>query len=310
MGSLNRAVIHHTAGASDFNVTSQADSKPKVRAVQNLHMDVNGWSDIGYHFLVDKLGNCFEGRAGSLTSLPRGAHDGTNLNSFGFNVLGYFHTPHNQTPTTTQRQTLYRLIAWRLPNPFTGFGSGSYNGATTGFVAGHRNVKSTACPGDLMYQFIGTNYSGGEARLAINGYISPAAPTEVIVDNTSAGFSASANWYTGSSTSGYYGSNYHVRPTEAVSDQASWTVSLPSSGTYTVYARWSAGANRPASAPYQVIHNGGTTSVNKDQQVNGGSWQSLGSYSFNSGSAVRVRLSCWTTDGYYAIADAVRFVKQ
>jgi len=309
MGSLNRAVIHHTANASDFNTTSQAASKPMVRAIQNLHMDVNGWSDIGYHFLVDKLGNCFEGRAGSLTSLPRGAHDSVNLNSFGFNVMGYFHTPHNQTPTTTQRQTLYQLIAWRMPNPFTGLGSGTYNGSTTGFVAGHRNVIGTACPGDLMYQFIGTNYSGGEARLGINGYINPAPAVEVIVDNTTAGgFTASSNWTVSAST-GYYGTNSMVRPTASISDSATWTANLPSAGTYTVSARWVAGTNRAASAPYQVVHTGGTATVNKNQQANGSSWQTLGTYNFNAGGNY-VRLSCWTTAGFYVSADAVRFVKQ
>jgi len=135
----------------------------------------------------------------------------------------------------------------------------------------------------------------------------PSSGVTVIQDNSGANFSASANW-TVSASAGYYGSNSLVRPTAALSDPATWTVNLPSSGTYAVSAWWVAGTNRPASAPYQVIHTGGTTTVNKNQQTGGSSWQSLGSYSFNAG-ANTVRLSCWTTAGFYASADAIRFVK-
>ena len=74
MSGLTRAIIHHTAG-SEYNTTSYSASKSYVRGIQNLHMNSNGWSDIGYHFLTDKFGNIFEGRAGSMSSLPRGAHD-------------------------------------------------------------------------------------------------------------------------------------------------------------------------------------------------------------------------------------------
>ncbi len=310
MSSLTRAVIHHTAQATDFNTTSQSTSAANVRAIQNLHMDVNGWSDIGYNFLVDKLGNRFEGRYNSMTKYTKAAHDGVNTNSFGFNLMGYFHTPYNQQPPVVMRNALYDLIAWRMPNPFTGFGSGSYNGKTVGYLCGHRNVIATACPGDLMYQYIGTNYTGGEARLAINSRIVGTPAVTVIVDNASTGFSASTNWWASTSTAGWYGTNYHTRATAAVSDSAKFTVTLPSDGTYKVYAWWTSGTNRAAAAPFVITHTGGNTTVKKNQQTNGGSWQLLGTWNFYQGTAIRVQLSCWTTAGYYVVADAVKFEKQ
>jgi hypothetical protein len=170
MSTLNRAIIHHTAGASDYNVSSVADSKAKVRAVQNIHMDGNGWADIGYHFVFDKLGNAFEGRRNSLDKAkrPRGAHDSVNDNSFGFSNLGYYHSPYNNTLTNAQKQMLYDVIAWRMPNGWSPYGSGSYGGNTVGYLDGHRKVTSTACPGDLIYNtIIGSNYSSGEARAQI-----------------------------------------------------------------------------------------------------------------------------------------------
>lgn len=136
----------------------------------------------------------------------------------------------------------------------------------------------------------------------------PSTAVVVIGDNGTAAWSASTSWFPSTSTAGYYGANYHARATESISDQATWTVSLPSAGSYKVEAWYTAGANRAASAPYSVIHTGGTTVVNVNQQAGGSAWTNLGTYSFNAGSN-QVKLSCWTTAGFYVIGDAVRFTK-
>src|SRR5688500_3380102 len=113
MSGLTRAIIHHTAG-SEFNTTGLEASKANVRAIQSMHKN-NGWGDIGYRFLVDKFGNIFEGRIGSMSSLQRGTHDGTNTISFGFNAMGYFHPNVNNVPTAAMMNSLYAVIAWRMP---------------------------------------------------------------------------------------------------------------------------------------------------------------------------------------------------
>src|SRR5688572_12747440 len=59
MSALNRAIIHHTAGAGEYT-TSLETGKAKVRGVQNYHMDTQGWCDIGYHFLVNAGGHIYE----------------------------------------------------------------------------------------------------------------------------------------------------------------------------------------------------------------------------------------------------------
>src|SRR5690606_12460619 len=118
-------------------------------------------------------------------------------------------------------------------------------------------------------------------------------------------------WTSSSATAGYYVSNYHFRSTQAVSDAATWKGSIPTSGNYQVYVRYTAGTNRAASAPYIIYHTGGSTTVGVNQQANGGTWVSVGTYNLAAGStADRVKLSCWTTAGYVVIADAVKFVKQ
>jgi hypothetical protein len=168
MSTLNRAIIHHTAGSSDYTTDYEA-GKAKVRGIQNIHMDSNGWCDIAYHFLVNAGGHIYEGRSGSMTSRPQGAHDGCNVNSFGFNIMGYFHTPYNQQPTGAMLDSLYDVIAWRMPATWSPYGSGVYNGNTVGYLDGHRKVKATACPGDLMHPvYITENYNGGDARNGVN----------------------------------------------------------------------------------------------------------------------------------------------
>ncbi len=310
MSALNRAVIHHTAASSHFNTTSQSTSASMVRGVQNYQMDVNGWSDIGYHYLVDKLGNIFEGRRNSdvKSEQRRGAHDAVNTNSFGFVMMGYHHPSPNQSFTTAGRNALWDLIAWRMPNGWSPYGSGSYGGKTVGRVAGHRNVGSTACPGDIVYATIGTNYNGGTARNAINSRINPTVTT-VTVDNTHAGFSASANWGEATWSSDKFGSSYHWRETEFISDPATWTGNLPQSGSWRVDAWWTESPDRATAAAYHIHHSGGTAVENVNQTANGGQWNSLGTYTFGSGNR-QVQLSCWTSSGDKVIADAVRWVKQ
>jgi len=136
------------------------------------------------------------------------------------------------------------------------------------------------------------------------------SPPEVVVDNEDSDFNASSNWWTSSSTSGYIGNNYRVRPTASTSDAATWQATLADSGNYEVFVNYSSGSNRASAAPYIVYHNGGSTTVQVNQQTNGGQWVSLGTFNMNAGTSTRVALSCWTSSGTYVVADAVRFVKQ
>ena len=128
----------------------------------------------------------------------------------------------------------------------------------------------------------------------------------VTVDNSSAGFSVVGTWSSGSSSTDKYGADYRYHSTAAVSEPASWTASI-TGGTHSVYAWWPQGSNRSTTAPYIVYHGSGSTTVNKNQQLNGGSWQLLGSWGdFVSGSN-QVKLSCWTSTGFVVVADAVKW---
>ncbi len=169
MSALTRVIVHHTAGASQWNSTGLSDSAAMVRSLQNYNLDVNGYCDIEYHWMIDKHGNIFEARYGGLSgALIRGAHDGNNSNSHGASLMGYFHSPYNHVAPTVMLNQLYDLIAWRMPSGWSPYGSGTYNSKTVGFLDGHRKVKATACPGDNIHpNLITENYSGGTMRNAV-----------------------------------------------------------------------------------------------------------------------------------------------
>ena len=316
MSGLTRAVIHHTAIASDYDTTSLSESQAKVRSIQNYHMDSLGWSDIGYHFLTDKLGNNFEGRDGAMSTLPRGAHDAINSNSFGFNMMGYYHDPYNQEPTCIGRYNMYDVIAWRMPDPFDAYGGGTYGGnSNVGYLCGHRDVGSTACPGDLLYNYIGTDLYSGEARNEVNARITTGSGgpdcsggDEYIVDNDdgSPGYTETGSWST-SSSSGYDGGSYQYAFTGG-SHTATWTASLPQAGNYTCYVIYRAGSNRATSAEYTVYASDGNYTQYVDQSVNNLIWVNIGTYSFNSGDNSIMLDAATSSGGDVVIADAVKFV--
>src|SRR5688572_21483205 len=294
IGSINRAIIHHTAGPSDYT-TSYETGKSRMRANQNYHMDSNGWCDIGYHYLVNAAGHIYEGRNSGL----RGAHDGCNANSLGFTALGYYHTPYNHAFTQALQDGLAAVIAWRMPRGWSASGSGTYCGVTVGTLDGHYQVKATACPGTLIINGLGALRSNVSGRRSGGGVAKIARD----VDNSAATYVGT--WAVGSSAADKYGADYRFKSTSPTSEPATFATTLNTTATWTVRAWWAAGANRSATAPYIVSHGGGTTTVNVNQQVNGGGWNTLGSWSM--GGAQNVKLSCWTTTGFVVVADAVRW---
>ncbi len=127
-------------------------------------------------------------------------------------------------------------------------------------------------------------------------------------NNTAQGYiSTSANWLHSSNVAGYYGSGYYYASTQAVSDPATFWFYLPAAGTKTLDAWWTSGTDRSTTAPFVAYNAAGTEvgRVSVNQQLNGGQWNTLGTWSFQAGWN-KVQLSRWTTAGSVVIADAVR----
>ncbi|MDY6049404.1 MAG: N-acetylmuramoyl-L-alanine amidase [Corynebacterium sp.] len=186
---VNAIVIHHTAGSNNY---TQKEAPGIVRSIYKYHAVTLGWGDIGYHALVDKYGNIYEGRAGGLTRDTIGAHTGGfNENTWGISMMGNL---EEAQPTQAMIDSVGQLAGWRAAvagfDPSTSdtfYSEGSsytfipYGQAVTlPRIFAHRDVGTTACPGTYGYAKMGEirqiaaknwNYLGGTssgARLTTN----------------------------------------------------------------------------------------------------------------------------------------------
>lgn len=132
-----KITIHHTwrPTMSDYSGASS------IRQIQNYHMDTNGWSDIGYHFLIGTFPNSgetkiYQGRPENVV----GAHTGgANTNNVGVNVIGDYTT---EKVHGASYKALISLLAWLCDH---------YN-IHPDNIYGHCDMNSTACPGDNLYK--------------------------------------------------------------------------------------------------------------------------------------------------------------
>lgn len=143
-------VVHHSAGPNSSN-----DWAAIVRSYWVLHVNTNGWSDIGYNWLIDANGVLYQGRQfhsnGSDDVL--GAHfSGTNGNTMGVCVMG---TYTSTSPTLNAFRSLVRILAYKASQKNIAPLGSSYHsnsGLTLNNICGHRDgVGVTECPGTNLY---------------------------------------------------------------------------------------------------------------------------------------------------------------
>jgi N-acetylmuramoyl-L-alanine amidase len=116
-------ILHHTAA-----------EESGIDQIRKYHVNVLGWRDIGYHFVVEKDGTVATGRS---LSLP-GAHArGWNYNAIGVACIG-----------NMSNRELYRVqfnaLVGHLCHLCKKFDIPVSN------ILLHKNVSNTACPGKLF----------------------------------------------------------------------------------------------------------------------------------------------------------------
>ncbi|MBT3217361.1 MAG: T9SS type A sorting domain-containing protein [Candidatus Marinimicrobia bacterium] len=144
MPYYDKLTLHHAAG---FSATNIEEGIVQMQAIQELHQDVRGWSDIGYHFVVDKGGNIYQARPETVL----GAHtSGANTGNIGVCVLGCYHPPETSyfcydEMSDPTRESITKLYAWI---------SEQYGYENPHILKGHRDYydyQHTACPGDNIW---------------------------------------------------------------------------------------------------------------------------------------------------------------
>jgi len=128
--------IHHTEMPGECS--NETDCAAAVRSIQTFHMQVRGWDDIGYNFLVGGDGRVYEGRGWAGV----GAHaKGWNFQSYGMAMIGDF---SQHLPTDAALKTVQQLILCGQPQ----------NISIEYTLHGHRDGVCTSCPGDKLYSLI------------------------------------------------------------------------------------------------------------------------------------------------------------
>lgn len=156
---MTHLIIHHTATSNEG-----MDWPAVVRCIWNFHVYTNGWSDTGYHFLIDPDGVIYEGRAGG--DQVAGSHFScANSGTLGIAMIGNFMLAQPGEPALKSLKLLlaYESIKLKI-NPL-----GSTFHASTRLnlpnISGHRAANEskagsvcagTHCPGDALFAMIPT----------------------------------------------------------------------------------------------------------------------------------------------------------
>ncbi len=138
------------------------------------------------------------------------------------------------------------------------------------------------------------------------------ADTEIIIDNTSAAM-VGTTWLTGTGTASKYGSDYYYTwVTTTGGETATYRPNIPTAASnWQVFTWYPSGSNRPTKAQYIIHGSAGDTTVNVNQQTNGGFWLGIGTYAMSAGNANYVRITNYGTETTKVVmADAVRFLLQ
>lgn len=145
----NTVAIHHTAALLFSNET--------MRDVQKLHMERNGWADVGYHYAIDRNGIVYEGRDVHVRGASVAGH---NTGTLGVVLMGDFEFDQ---PLEVQLTCAQALINWLASEyPLT-------------HLAGHGEFNpETSCPGTNLKTHLDALAERAGLQRGTGGYVPPA----------------------------------------------------------------------------------------------------------------------------------------
>lgn len=129
MRRIDKIIIHCSATPEGKNYS--------VATIRKWHVEGRGWSDIGYHYIIDTLGDIYDGRPVE----KMGAHTkGQNANSIGVCYIGGIDADGNPKDTRNKAQihalkTIVKDLLTLYPN------------AT---IHGHNEFANKACPSFIV----------------------------------------------------------------------------------------------------------------------------------------------------------------
>ncbi|XHX78859.1 MAG: peptidoglycan recognition family protein [Stenomitos frigidus ULC029] len=141
-----RITLHHTTFPALAVSASQAQEVARMQSLWSSHVNGNGWSDLGYHYIIMPSGRIYVGRS----ERKRGSHDVIN-DGLGVAFDGLY------TSATISNQQFQSAIAlctqlcqrYGFKDPVTPVPTPTYDFGIQNLplICGHRDRVATACPG-------------------------------------------------------------------------------------------------------------------------------------------------------------------
>jgi N-acetylmuramoyl-L-alanine amidase len=232
-----------------------------IRGIYAYHVNVRGWRDIGYNFLVDRFGRIWEGRYGGIDQAVIGAHTaGYNSNAFAMSVLGTYTA---KEPEPAVIEAYKKLFVWKfsLHGVVPSVSVPYPDGKNLQPVAGHRDAAATECPGELLYDWVpniraGTTALMGDIPATRQSRITVTGP-ESAPDGTAIPLRvwwAAGGWVTGTVHLQRWNSCswQYVKQVKVVNGRAGVRTVLNQTRTYRVLGRYAPGVILPTSAAVTV----------------------------------------------------------
>lgn len=175
---VKHIIVHHTV------TPTFQDPLVAVRAIYYYHAIERGWGDIGYNYLVDHMGNVYEGRSGGENVIGGHAYQYAH-GSCGIGLLGDF----TSSLTTPEAQAgLVWITAW-VGRELDPYGSGDFHEtADLPTICAHRDVNDATCPGagaygqlDTIRDHVAAVLAGAEPTIATQFY--PGDTVQVVVND-------------------------------------------------------------------------------------------------------------------------------
>ncbi|NUL45207.1 SpoIID/LytB domain-containing protein [Cellulosimicrobium funkei] len=157
---LQAMYVHHTAGSNNY---TESGAYAQIRGIFQYHAVSLNWGDIGYQFLVDKYGNIFQGRRGSIEKPVQGAQaGGFNTDTIGISAMGNYDVASAPAPMV---RAIEKVLAWQAYRygvdptstvTLTQRGNASSARWSDGHrvsvptILGHKVTNTTACPGRYL----------------------------------------------------------------------------------------------------------------------------------------------------------------
>jgi len=144
--TVRHVIIHHS------DTPRFRDPLVEIRSIHYYHAITRGWGDIGYNYLVDYMGNVYEGRVGGENAIGGHAFQYAH-GSAGICSMGNF-SLETSTPEAIAGLTWITSWAGRDLDPLSQRDFHETPNLPT--ICGHRDVVNSTCPGDGLYADLAT----------------------------------------------------------------------------------------------------------------------------------------------------------